>query len=416
MELTNEQKYVVDNIMEKFHQGGYYKPVDFRDVFVTTVGGYAGTEKTTLISKLREHIRVAFPKLNVAFLTFTGKASSVLKIKLNTIDTHDDYIGTIHGLIYAPKSRWDRKLKTWVITEWKLKNIGEIYYDIFIIDEASMVSQKIWKDLNKFGKPIVAVGDHGQLPPIGSDTFSLVQNTDFKLTEIHRHALDSPIIGLSKWVREEGYIPLNRVFSKDVFKLSWHHPKCKKIWNEKVSFNDDNMIILTAFNVTRTALNDNIRKKLEYKYETPYPGERVVCLQNDHNRGIMNGQIGRVLWVMAEDHDLYRMTLDMDHIVDPIECTVAKKCFGQVSYTMYNRSKKSIKQHEYVSDKGIGPVNYFDYGYVISVHKSQGSEWQKVILFEQRTQRWDDDYYTRWLYTAITRAREKLFIISDYWG
>jgi len=415
MELTNEQKYVVDNIMQMFHQGGYHKPVDFRDLFVTTVGGYAGTGKTTLIAELRNQIRVDFPKLIVAFLTFTGKASSVLKIKLNTTNTYDDYIGTIHGLIYAPETRYDRKLKTWVITGWKLKDREEMYYDVLIIDEASMVSQKIWKDLLKFGKPIIAVGDHGQLPPIGSDSFSLVQDTDFKLTEIHRHALNSPIIALSKWVREEGYIPPNRVFSNDVFKLTWKHPKCQKIWNEKVTF-DEKLIVLTAFNTTRTALNDTIRKNLEYTHELPYPGERIVCLQNDHHRGIMNGQIGGVIWVMVEDHDLYRMTLDVDHVVDPIECTVAKKCFGQVSYTMYDRSKKSMKQHEYATDKGIGPINYFDYGYAISVHKSQGSEWQKVILFEQRTQRWDDEYFARWLYTGITRAREKLFIISDYWG
>jgi len=72
---------------------------------------------------------------------------------------------------------------------------------------------------------------------------------------------------------------------------------------------------------------------------------------------------------------------------------------------------------DYARKKGYnGGVDYFDYGYATSVHKSQGSEWDRVILFEQRTRHWDDDYYTRWLYTAITRAKEKLFIISDYWG
>ena len=414
MELTAEQKYVIDGIMQNFHQGGYYRPVNHRDLFVTTVGGYAGTGKTTLITELRDQIRVSFPKLNVAFLTFTGKASSVLRSKLDIINTTNDYIGTIHGLIYAPKVRWDKKLKTFVIIGWKLKDIDEIYYDVFIIDEASMISQKIWNDLKQFGRPIIAVGDHGQLPPIG-DNFSLVRDTDFKLNEIHRQALNSPIIALSKWVRDEGYIPFNRVFSKDVFKISWNHPKCQEFWNEKVVF-DENLIVLTAFNTTRANMNDIIRKKLEYKHKIPYPGERIVCLQNDHNRGVMNGQIGTVLWVMGEDHNLYRMTLDVDLVYDPIECTVSEKCFGQVSYTMYDRSKKSTQQREYATDKGIGPINYFDYGYSISVHKSQGSEWQKVILFEQRTKRWSDEYYARWLYTAITRAKEKLFVISDYWG
>ena len=67
-------------------------------------------------------------------------------------------------------------------------------------------------------------------------------------------------------------------------------------------------------------------------------------------------------------------------------------------------------------EKGLTPFGYFDFGYAMSVHKSQGAEWEKVILFEQRTQRWDDEYYARWLYTAVTRAKSKLFIISDFWA
>ena len=93
-------------------------------------------------------------------------------------------------------------------------------------------------------------------------------------------------------------------------------------------------------------------------------------------------------------------------------------CFGQVTYTMFNQRKDSDvnKLKKYAIKKGYTGVDYFDYGYVTSVHKSQGSEWERVVLFEQRTKYWDDQYYARWLYTAITRAKEKLFIISDYWG
>ena len=64
---------------------------------------------------------------------------------------------------------------------------------------------------------------------------------------------------------------------------------------------------------------------------------------------------------------------------------------------------------EYKGEK----IDAFDYGNCISVHKSQGSEWEKVVLFEQRTKRWDDKFYTKWLYTAVTRAKKKLLVISD---
>ena len=393
-------------------------PQYFRDYFQTIIGGYAGTGKTTLLGHLRTEIEQSFPKLSIAFVTYTGKASSVLRSKLDAqgVPTHNDFIGTIHRLIYKPITKWDKLLKCYVVVGWELKDTDDLYYDLIIIDEGSMVSQQIWSDLKGLGIPIIVMGDHGQLPPIG-DQFNLLQNPDFKLTEIHRQALNSPIIQLSKFVREHGYIPGNRKFSNEVFKLAWNHPKCKHIWENLVVF-DENLMVLCAFNATRAELNERIRTKLGYtkKAKIPEPGERLVCLMNDHQRGIMNGQNGSLLWVMPENYDLYRMTIAVDEFPDPVECCVASKCFGQVTYTTFDKSVQSKKQFEYAVDKGLAPINHFDFGYAMSVHKSQGSEWDRVILFEQRTKHWDDEYYARWLYTGITRARHKLFIISEFWG
>ena len=374
-------------------------------------------EKTTLLTYLRKEILRQYPKLSIAFVTYTGKASSVLKTKLeiNNAFLYNDYVGTIHGLIYKPKTVWDKKLKCHVVVDWELKSEDELYYDLVIIDEGSMVSEAIWNDLNRLCKSIIVMGDHGQLPPIG-DKFNLMENPHFKLKIIHRQALNSPIIALSKFIREHGYIPSNRIFSKEVFKLSWKDPKCKKLWNNNVVF-DDSLIVLCAFNTTRCQLNREIRKKLSFDSEKlPMPGERIICLQNDHKRGIMNGQIATMMWIMPESYKLYRMTLSVDGIVDPIEATVSDSCFDQVYYTMYEKTAQTKKQYEYAIFQGISPIDYFDYGYATSVHKSQGSEWEKVILFEQRTKKWDDEYYAKWLYTGVTRSRSKLFIIEDYWG
>lgn len=418
IELSVEQQEVLDYILDKMKKGSFDHPAYFRTNFQTIIGGYAGTGKTTLLGHLRKEIEKSFPGLSIAFVTYTGKASSVLKSKLESQGavTHRDFIGTIHKLIYKPITKWDRMMKCYVVVGWELKDEDDLYYDLIIIDEGSMVSKQIWDDLQGYGVSTIVMGDHGQLPPIG-DSFSLLRTPDFKLTEIHRQALNSPIIQLSQFVRKHGYIPNNRVFSNEVFKLSWNHPKCKHIWENQVVIDDD-LIVLCAFNSTRAELNTRIRKKLDYpeKKKIPVPGERMVCLQNDHKRGVMNGQIGTMLWLMPENHDLYRMTVAVDEFPDPVECTVASKCFGQVTYTNYDKSPAHKKQFKYAINKGIDPINYFDYGYAMSVHKSQGSEWEKVILFEQRTKHWDDEYYARWLYTAITRARTKLFIISDYWG
>jgi len=381
------------------------------------VGGYAGTGKTYLISNLRREIYKQFPNASIAFCSFTGKAASVLKRKLEEQKTiyPEDYIGTIHGLIYKVKTRYDRQLKCHVIVGWERIDPDEFYYDLIIIDEASMVSLEIWKDLVRMGKSIIAVGDHGQLPPVSDDGFNLMLEPDFILTEIQRQALDSPIVWLSKFVRENGYVPFNQMFSKDVFKISWNDQRCKNTWNN-IDFNE-NTVALCAFNQTRCGLNDEIRKRLKHTNLQPYPGEKIICLKNNHTTKIMNGQIGTVMWVMPETKNAFLVTVDVDGEI--YECFVHNLCFGQVTYTMYNTRKDSDvrKLIDYASAKGYrGGVDYFDYGYVTSVHKAQGGEWDRVILFEQRTKHWDDEYYARWLYTGITRAKEKLFIISDYWG
>lgn len=411
IQLTKQQNQLLTSLLSKLNDSlfGPHRPI------IATVGGYAGTGKTTLIGELRREILRLKPRSSVAFVTFTGKASSVLKNKLElsgALYNTNDYCGTIHGLIYSPICKWDKQLNAHMIIGWTLKDIDSLnYYDLIIIDEASMVSREIWNDLLSFERSIIAFGDHGQLPPIGDNNFNLMRKPHFILTEIHRQSLNSPIIKLSQIVRNEGYIP-SGFQSNEVFKLSWRNPKCQRIWNEKVNFIENELVILCGFNTTRTNLNKMIREKLSYKEFAPYPNEKIVCLNNNHEIKIMNGQIGKVIWVMV-DEDSYRITVEIDN--DIYECFVSKRCFGQATYTIYDKSKKSRKLYENAIEQGFSRVDFFDYGYVISVHKSQGSEWDKVILFEQRTQKWDDDYYMKWLYTAITRSRRKLFVISDAW-
>ena len=163
--LNREQKLVIDGIITTMNNKGYGTSIhrfsDLPDLFTTSVGGYAGTGKTFLISQLRNNINNIFPKISVAFVTFTGKASSVLKHRLSESGSlyFEDYVGTIHGLIYKPEVVWDRKLKAFVIIGWTKKSSDEIPHQLIIIDEASMVSKEIWNDLKSFNKSIVSVGD-----------------------------------------------------------------------------------------------------------------------------------------------------------------------------------------------------------------------------------------------------------------
>jgi ATP-dependent exoDNAse (exonuclease V) alpha subunit len=416
LNLNKEQKTAVNEITDDLLRSGYaHRPWAPLKIITRVIGGYAGTGKTTTIAELRKKIYMTMPNASVAIATLTGKAASVLKNKLGTYGSlfDQDYIGTIHGLIYSAKTVWDKQLKTYVIVGWERKSKDDLVADIIIIDEASMVSIDIWNDLKYYDKSIIAVGDHGQLPPISGDHFNLLSSPQYMLTKIHRQALDSPIIKLSKFVRDNGHIPYG-FLSKEVFKLRWKSDITQKLWKKTIQFDEDELIVLCAFNTTRANMNDKIRAQLNYKESAPYPNEKIVCLVNNHHQKIMNGQIGKVLWLMPEYKGLYRVTLEIDSEI--YECMISDKCFGEVQYTMYDKTPKLKELSNYASDKGFPTIGFFDYGYCMSVHKSQGSEWQKVIVFEQRTKRWDDNYYAKWLYTAITRAKEKLFIIGDYWG
>ena len=179
-----------------------------------TLGGFAGTGKTTLISELRKKINEIDPKIKVGFCAFTGKAVQVLKNKLVSSQTllKKDDISTIHGLIY--RTIEDER---GAVLGWIRKEDDEIDYDLIIVDEASMVDQKIWEDLRSFGIPIIAVGDHGQLPPI-SGSFNLMSQPQIKLENIHRQAEGNPIIQVSRLAREKGIIP-HQKWSKNVFKV-----------------------------------------------------------------------------------------------------------------------------------------------------------------------------------------------------
>jgi len=157
--LSPEQERAHDHLMswlQHCEDEGYHNYI--------TVGGYAGTGKTHLATALRISLRDLNRTIRVGFCAFTGKASSVLKERLESMGglNEDDYIGTIHGMMYKPIIDEDENGRQKIVG-WK-KRLA-LDYDVIILDEASMVSADLWADLTSYDIPIIAVGDHGQLPP-----------------------------------------------------------------------------------------------------------------------------------------------------------------------------------------------------------------------------------------------------------
>ncbi len=359
-----------------------------------TLGGYAGTGKTTLISILREEINKENKKIKVAFCSYTGKATRVLKSKLiETNSIHkQDLVGTIHSLIYSPIV--NKKME---ITGWKRKE--ELEVNLIIVDEASMIDEKIWNDLISYNLPIIAIGDHGQLPPING-SFNLMEEPMLKLEKIHRQAQDNPIIRLSIMAREEGIIPAG-TFGLGIKKILKSETDNASEIEELLCSYDKNTLILCGYNSTRIKINEFIRNSLEKNPFCPEPGDRVICLRNNHTAEIYNGMVGTIASIEKDNLDWFEAEIEMDGSNNPY--------FGKISVHQFNNpeSMNFSKQRKKIIEGDL-----FDYGYALTVHKAQGSQARRVILFEERFSRMDSNMWKRWLYTAVTRATDELYIIG----
>lgn len=359
-----------------------------------TLGGYAGTGKTTLISELRKKIFTHDPKFKVGMIAFTGKATQVIKNKIQESKTiyKRDEVSTIHSLIYRTIED-DRG----GVLGWERKEDDEIDLDLLIVDEASMVEEKIWNDLLSFGIPIIAVGDHGQLPPI-QGKFNLMQNPQLKLENIHRQASENPIIQISILARNEGKIPVQR-WSPKIFKAK-NEQAFEYVEDLFSSYNQDTLI-LCSFNSTRIRINNAVRKHLGFEKEEPTKNDRVICLRNNHEKQIFNGMQGYIKYIKEKSDNAYEVDIEMDFSNKLYSGIISKDQFkSPITLNNINKSYHTQK------------MDLFDFGYGLTVHKAQGSSSKRVILFEERNQYQTDEEYARWLYTAVTRAEEELIIFG----
>ena len=406
--LSDDQKIALKTLVAWYKddkKGGYI-----------TLGGYAGTGKSTLIARFRKALekvssrkdRGKDKKLKVAFCAYTGKATRVLKGKLREEGTlgKNDTISTIHGLIYSPIENNRGEIVGWE----KKENIDT---DLIIVDEASMVDSEIWRDLRSFGVRIVAVGDHGQLPPIGGSVahgFNLMEKPMLKLEKIHRQSANNPIIKLSIYARERGAIPVGE-YGKNIEKLPKASPETGERVSELLANYSPDMLVLCGFNHTRVKLNKHIRGALGFELPAPEARDRVICLRNNHEKQVYNGMLGTIHAIATpkqlekldgeEAQKWYDVKIDMDGEDQQYQGLIFAPQFGATDPYNFTKDRRLTL---------IGDL--FDFGYALTVHKAQGSQAKRVVLFEERFSRMTDEAWSRWLYTAVTRAEEELVIIG----
>ncbi len=376
--------------------GTWYKSKS--DPFLT-LGGYAGTGKTTLIAYLRQALRQFDEHSKVAFCAFTGKATRVLDQRLRDqkVPRKGDSVSTIHSLIYNAEVD-----KSGTVTGWRKRH--ELEFDLIIVDEASMVDEGIWNDLLSFEIPILAVGDHGQLPPINS-SFNLMANPQLRLERIFRQAETSPIIEVATLARTAGIIPVKN-YGNGVVKLAKSDADSGQMVQELLENYSSDLLILCGYNKTRVRLNQTVREYRDSYSLEPVSGDYVVCLRNDRKNKLYNGMTGTISHIGSADNDRekqwYEMAIEFENEFGGFMGNVWRAQFG---------ATEPAGQIPLGPDRKPGSL--FDFGYALTVHKAQGSQAQKVLLFEERFGKMSEDDWRRWLYTAVTRATDELVIVGN---
>jgi exodeoxyribonuclease-5 len=334
--------------------------------------GYAGTGKTTLARHIAEDVGG-----NVVFAAFTGKAAHVMRGK------GCKNAGTIHSLIYRIRGE-DENGPTFVLNEDS--DAGKAA--LIVIDECSMVDADIGRDLLSFGVPVLVLGDPAQLPPIAGGGFFTSAEPDVMLTEVHRQAADDPIIHLSMIVREGGTLEHGTFGNSRVIGRDAVEP-------EDVTGADQ---VLVGRNVTRRNYNERIRQLLARPVPTPVAGDKLVCLRNDRKRGLLNGSLWNVEQTRQARKGLLRFTLSPDQHESGKQRTVVS-----INPAFFDGTAEGLTNAERRrSDE-------FDFGYVLTVHKAQGSQWDNVMLFDESFAFRDNA--RSWLYTGITRAATRITVV-----
>lgn len=337
--------------------------------------GYAGTGKTYLAKHLAESIEG-----RVCFAAFTGKAALVMRSK----GCRD--ASTIHSLIYKVDEDGIGDVKFILNHDSDIRDAK-----LVVIDECSMVDEKLGIDLLSFGKKVLVLGDPAQLPPVKGFGFFTAADPDFMLTEIHRQAAESPIIRLATTVREGGML------------VPGHFGSSKVILRGEVDQNEVLAAdqILVGLNRTRITYNRRMRELKGIKGAYPVVGDRLVCLKNNREKGLLNGGIWTAKTVETRtigpkvEHVLSIKSEDVGMSKKLISATVHQAFFDGSDADLSWEEKRDYDQ--------------MTYGYALTTHKSQGSQWDNVYLFDESKAFRDDA--RRWLYTATTRAAEQITIV-----
>ncbi len=451
---TKDQETLIEeltNLIINFNRQG-------KDNEIFLLKGYAGTGKTTIISsfvKVLDDLR-----LKTVLLAPTGRAAKVLSF----------YSGknayTIHKKIYRQKSSQDGFGK-FVLNQ----NLHS--YTFFIVDEASMISNssieasmfgsgRLLDDLIEYvykGKNcmLVIVGDTAQLPPVGLDKSPALKTEtlenyglivkELELTQIIRQSLNSGILFNATKVRELikdnpykfSYPKIKLHDYSDIVRISGED-LIEDISSAYDKYGIEQTVVVSRSNKRANKYNQGIRNSILYREEEISTGDYLMIVKNNYHwldendkiDFIANGDIVEVTRIKNYQEkygfrfaDVTVRFIDYDFEIDTkimlstlsIEtASLSNEQNRQLYYSImndYSDINSNKKKYDLVKNNPFFNALQVKFSYAITCHKSQGGQWKCVFVDQGYI---NDDMlnveYLRWLYTAITRSTEKLYLVN----
>ncbi|GGF37136.1 ATP-binding protein [Youhaiella tibetensis] len=340
--------------------------------------GWAGTGKTTLAKHLGTGVK------SVKYAAFTGKAALVMRKR------GCRGASTIHSLIYKLEGEGQDEGNASEPRFVLDPESAAATADLIVIDEVSMVDEALAVDLLSFGTKVLVLGDPFQLPPVqGAGYFTQVE-PDIMLTDIRRQAQENPIIRMSMDIREGGNLERGSYGESKVI-------SAREVDQAEVLGADQ---VLVGRNKTRLMYNDRIRELKGLPHQEPVVGDRLVCLRNNPIKKLLNGQIFTVAQINARANGRIQMWLDPEEdgtgVGQQVKVVTHKAFFTGEEANLSWPERRGYDE--------------FTFGYCLTVHKAQGSQWDNVYLFDESGVFREDR--RRWLYTGVTRAAEKITVVS----
>jgi len=428
---SDTQARAIATIRQWFETGTERQPV-FR------LFGFAGTGKSTVLKFALDELGLSPHSEDcpgVVTATFTGKAALVLRRKGTPART-------IHSLIYsvieATEEEIEETQKRIIQAEIDARALGGFdrtaaeaaieamrqsmremkkprfalnpdspaaSAKLIVLDEVSMVGDEMARDLMSFGRPILVLGDPGQLPPIKGEGAFTQATPDIMLTEIHRQAAESAIIRLATMAREGQPIGFGQ-YDDHAWKM-----RMADVTPDQALRSGQ---VICGKNATRFQLNNALRRAAGFggSFLPTGPGEKIICLKNQSDLGLINGMFLSLAEIVDEG-SLYFSAVVTDEDGNPVGPPAKGGKPGRLLlYKGHFEDHVTLDPNRHDRDwRDKKKLTEATFGWAITCHKAQGSQWENVVVWDDGLGRTEQDR-RRWLYTAITRAERGLVFLA----